>query len=230
MAANSHSLSLASASSQYATIADASQTGLNFGTGAFAIRCWIKRASIGASMGIVNKRDADATGYGFLFNANNTITAYTLAASAADTATSVGTITDTTTWHFLSFIRNGTTLRLAIDGTEDGTGTDNGKNVSSTANFHVGAFRSTADVFLNSLIDEVGVFNTVQTSAGLYAARNDDITSTSGLVSYWKLNNNYTDSKGSNNLTGQGSPTFSTDVPFANYPSLAQAGFLLNFV
>lgn len=229
MAANTKSLDLESGSSQYATISDASQSGLDLGTGPFAIRLWLKREGTGVYMGIVNKwMDSDQDGFRVTFNGDNTLGCACTAGGVFDIATSTGTITDTN-WHFISFLRNGTTLRIAVDGTEDGTATDNARQVSNSANFHIGAYRSTPDNYFDGLIDEVAVYNNTQTSAALYAAREDDLTGTTGLVSYWKLNDDYTAIGTANTLTAVNSPVFSAIVPFANYTGVVpNSGFVLH--
>lgn len=48
----------------------------------------------------------------------------------------------------------------------------------------------------------------------------------SKLVGYWKLNNDYTDSAKSSDLTAANSPVFSVDVPFVG----ETASFLFNLV
>jgi hypothetical protein len=103
-------------------------------------------------------------------------------------------------------------------GTRIGTLTaihDNASRFAVGANFN-GA--GSAANFFNGLIDEVQVYNTTQTDADFFNASNSQISTTSvGLQGYWKFNGAVTDATAnSNTLTLQGSPTYSTDIPFAS--------------
>lgn len=91
----------------------------------------------------------------------------------------------------------------------------------TTARFAVGAsFDSggAATSFYDGLIDEVQVYNTTQTTDDFFAALASQISTTAaGLQGYWKFNDNANDATANaNNLTLQGSPVYSTDVPFAS--------------
>lgn len=220
MATNSNSLDLEASSSQRASITDASQTGLDFSTTPFWIRCWVKRESTGAAMAMVAKHDdADQGGFGLIFEADDKITFSCGAGASFDTAQTAGGNTSTN-YQFITALRNGTNLKVHVDGVEVASGTDNAKNVSDSSTFHIGAFRSTADLFFDGLIDEVAVGTGVVTGASLYADRFKDISTATGVISYWKLNNDYIDGPGPNDLTASGSPIFTTTVPFAQYGGL----------
>ena len=56
-----------------------------------------------------------------MFNADNTFSCDFYGASTSYKATSTGTVADTN-WHHIACVRDGNTIRLYIDGTQDGTG------------------------------------------------------------------------------------------------------------
>ena len=121
-----------------------------------------------------------------------------------------------------SFYKNGSPVAETLDTDNNATSIDD--NVSD---FAIGARESTSTYgnFFDGLVDEVRVWNDIRSAAEILANYNKELTgSEAGLVGYWKLNNDYTDSQssGNNDLTATGSPVFSTDVPFVG----AEGAFL----
>lgn len=100
-------------------------------------------------------------------------------------------------------------------GTSIGTFTSINDNVSL---LYVGAYKGASAVqsFLNGAIDDVRIWNNVQTAAQISASNVTQLTGKEGgLQAYWKLNNAATDSTGNaNTLTLVNSPAYITDVPF----------------
>lgn len=221
MAFNTHSLDLEASSSQYATIADASQSGLDLGAGAFTIECFFKRESINAFMGLVSKiKSSDLSGYRLNIQNGNTVNFACSNSTNADTATSIATFTSTTDWYHVVGLRNGTNLKIYVDLVEVASGTDNQRDVSdgNTNPFNLGTYRSDSpQLYFDGLIDEVRVWNVARTVQQLTDNQQVDVSGQTGLVSYWKLNNHYNDFQGGNHLTPSGSPVFSATVPFATY-------------
>jgi hypothetical protein len=76
----------------------------------------------------------------------------------------------------------------------------------------------TATGFYDGLIDEVRIFNVVRSATDFVSGSQQQIlTTTAGLVAYYKFNGDYADATANaNDLTSSGSPVFSSDVP---YPS-----------
>jgi len=112
--------------------------------------------------------------------------------------------------HEAEFMLDGVSL-----GTSIGAATSINNNASKAA---IGAdFNNAARNFFDGKIDEVRVWNTERTAAQIYSNRDVYVATTSaGLVAWWKLNNGYTDAHANaNDLTGQNTPTFATDVPFS---------------
>ena len=107
-------------------------------------------------------------------------------------------------------------LNGAVIGTRTGTLTAIHNNASR---FGIGMNRNgagTATNFLNGYIDDVRVFNNVQSGSLIYQNYVLQLQGTeTGLQAYYKLNNAYTDATvNANDLTASGGPVFSTDVPY----------------
>ena len=241
--ANTHSTDLELSSSQFWSIADASQTGLDF-TDAMSIMGWIKIESAlasGDNRGIVGKflTAGDQRSYifayineggttRFLFQASTDGTDAALYFGVRDVSLSTGT------WYHVAMTKSGTTLRFYVDSTQQGADITLGQSTikNGTAAFHVGA-RQTTDYFWDGLMDDVMVFNAQLTGTNVsdYFGDPCNWTPPASLQGRWLFDNDATDSSGNGNtLTGNGSPTFVTDIAYTcgggGGATSAQAGFL----
>mgnify|MGYP001596239516 CR=1 FL=1 len=220
MAANTHSLALVRASSQYANTPDAND--LDFGTGSFTVELWYKVTSLPGFSGLICKDLSDNDG--FQLNGTTSFVFRCMSAAGVD-ATSSFTLTDGGVWHHIACVRNGTTLKVYLDLVEVASGTDNARNITNTAVLGLGTYRSVDVVnhHWDGLIDEVRVWNVERTLAQITANYQKDVTGQSGLVAYWKLNNSDTDETGlGHTLTRGGGAGFSTTVPFGDYANGAR--------
>lgn len=218
---NTHSLDLESGSTQYASIADASQTGLDLGTGPFTIEAWIKLESTGVYHTIAAKYEADDTD-GYFFHVNNATNKLAMGCVAGATSDSLAgnTALSSGTWYHVTAVRDGTNLKIYLNGVDDSASavTDNARQVSTAEPFHIGLTSVGYDATgrpLDGLIDEVRVWSVAKSEAQVQASMTTELVGNeANLVGYWKLNNNYLDETANNNdLTATGSPVFSTDVP-----------------
>lgn len=231
---NTHSLDLESGSSQYASITDASQTGLDL-TGDFTLEAWVNFESTPSSgnlMTIISKslNTGNQRGYEFhLFNDSGTLKYQVNIDQDGDGVTrDVVRWTNTPstgTWYHLALTcdisaATATTFELFIDSASQGNGTavTSGNCASiynNTTAFIVGAY-GTPSQYFDGKIDETRVWSDIRTSGEISANYQKELVGDeAGLVAYYKLNNDYTDSQtsGNNDLTASGSPVFSTDVP-----------------
>lgn len=225
MAANSHALDLESGSSQYASIADGSQTGLDL-SGSFSIAGWIKKETDGIDEHLVAKWNTSGNQRAYALGIN---TSNQLVLSTSSDGSGQTNATSTTTFvvagghtHFAVTVNLGAgTCQFYKNGTAIETGSTTTSLFNSTADFSIGAlFAGAATNFVDGIMDEV-VVTSDELTAGevlqLYQGRDASLI-LNNIKGYWKLNNDYADSSGnSNTLTASGSPTFVTDVPFVNY-------------
>lgn len=223
--ANTHSLDLESGSSQYAGIADASQTGLDLST-ALTLECWVKPESLpsdGTTYFFMSKFATGNTNAAYQFRISNTGGTYTLflAVVANPSADELGVTyaLSTGAWTHLAvtWLGSSKTAKFYVNGAQQGSdqvGTLISSIDNCTADFQIGARNGTLNY--DGLIDDVRVWNVVRTVTEI----NDNkalelVGNESGLVGYWKFNNAYTDStSNANTLTSSGSPVFSTDKAF----------------
>lgn len=230
MAANTRSTDLESTSSQYWSIADASQTGLDGGT--MTIMTWFKAESLpsaGNTMTLVGKRNGTGDQRSYYFYINNTAGTYTLglqtdATGAAPIDVQSSSIAFTTaTWWFVAVTYTSGTGAIAFyekagAGATNTAGTGTGRTsiFNSTSEFDIGRIADGASYF-DGLIDEVMFFDAALSQATIDGIKDScsNTTSLANLISWWKFDNNGNDEKGTNNLTNNNTATFSTDVAFS---------------
>lgn len=226
--ANTHSVDFEADSSQYASIAGGSQTGLNF-TGDFTIEAWFKPESLALNHYLA-ARDSDTGGTGRAWNfyvnsSNKLVVEYFSNDSTVTTIVSTNAVlVDAGVWYHLamSVDVSAKTGIAYVNGyavaTDAGVGSATSiRNVSTT--FTIGTRdRPTGapDSFADGLVDEVRIWNDIRDSAEISANwKKELVGDEANLVAYYKMNNDFVDETSNNNdLTAVNSPVFSTDVPF----------------
>ena len=232
---NLYSLDLELSSSQYASILDASQTGLDI-TSNITIEAYIKLEQLpstaGASFFIVAKwlttgnqrsyelfiNSSDNKLY-FDFSQDGTGTDYSR--YSMDTAFAAG---DVGAWRHVAITAASASNTVVFY--KDGSSVANTPTVqdataifNSTSPFYVGcrAVSGTPGEFFDGKINNLRIWNDVRTGTEINANKNKILTHVGidNLVDSWYFSrNNHNSASGLNNLTASGSPTFSTDVPF----------------
>lgn len=232
--ANTNSLFLVRASSQYASVADTVPLSI---TGTITIEAWIYLASLpsanAANMQILSKGDLNNQ-RSFLFYIDGTsdhLRIQTTGDGTAgntslwETSSAILTSGELSTWIHVAvtltpstktavFYKNGSSVTSSQT-------TDNGATTifNSTKPFFVGTRTSsdTAGEFYDGRIDEVRIWNVIRIASDISVFRSMELTgSETGLVGYWRFNNDYLDTTANAaTLTASGSPAFSVLVPFA---------------
>jgi len=140
--ANTKSLDLELSSLQYASIDNASLTGLNFGSTDFTIEAWIKLESLGATQGIVMKGASGVSQKRYVLRVDSSNHPH----FELDDDTTLKSITGGATfvtekWYHLAGVRDGNNLRLYVNGVEDATAVDitSYGDIDDTEDFTVGA-------------------------------------------------------------------------------------------
>ncbi|MFC1775239.1 LamG-like jellyroll fold domain-containing protein [Patescibacteria group bacterium] len=224
---NIHSLDLESSSSQYASISDADQTGLDI-TGDFTIEAWVKLESQPSSstMVIAGKFDDNlgARSYRLIYTESGGTLyiegQYGPDGNSVHKTTKAHTL-ESGVWHHVAYIVDVSTStgEIFVDGVSLGTATGTYTSVyNGGANFTLGASRAGSIEHFDGQIDDLRVWNVTRTQLEIQANANQELTgSEAGLVGYWKLNNDYQDATANgNHLTPVNGPVFSTDVPWEN--------------
>lgn len=232
--ANTYSLALAKASSQYAYISDASQTGLDI-VGDMTIECWIMLSQLpstaGSNMVIVSKDNVGVSrSYSLLvqsaddkllfatFGSASTSTRFTMdeAFVGGDVGVwiHVAAVIDVST-STITFFKNTVSKAATAVAT---TATD---ITSGSADVLVGARLSSGspELYFDGKIDDLRIWDDIRTSGEISANWiSDTLASTTNLQARWKFENDYVDETSNNNdLTAVNTPTFSTSVPYTTF-------------
>lgn len=233
--AQTHSLDLERSSSQYASIADGSQTGLDI-TGDMTIEAWIKKESNNAREAIVSKFVDTGTQRSYMFSYLDTGGgSLELGVSSSGAALTQVTATfafATGTWYHVAVTYNAAagTCIFYVNGRNVGTGSSLPTSIKNdAAPFVIGAYDTTATPagFFDGLIKDVRVFNDIRTQAEVVADAHTEAVSDANLAAEWNFNNNYTDNTANNNdLSGSGTPTFSTDRPWAGDTQISGSTYI----
>lgn len=233
--ANTHSLDLESGSSQYASITDGSQTGLDLSTD-FTIEGWFNfesKPTSGNIMYMVAKWNTSSQRAYALQLWNDTGTMKLLLSTSDDgsVAANITSNWDPTlsTWYHVAvaYDLSAGQAFMYVDTSSIGTPTG-GDTVlhNSTGDFTLGSVAGGGSYY-DGLMDEVRVWSDIRTAGEISANWKTESPAGNNLQGHWKLNNNYNDSSGnSNTLTGQAAPVFSTDVPFVEAVNRNYAYFM----
>ena len=225
--ANTYSLDLERDSSQYASIVDASQTGLDI-AGDISIEAWIKLESMVSTHTIAAKWDGNWAGkksYWFSYVPASDKIAFEFSGngSAADYHLSSALGLSTGVWYHVAMVFTAASHSTTFYLNGTAVGTDSGGTITalynSSAPFLIGdvfSDGSAATTYFDGLIDEVRIWNDVRTITEIANNYQTELVGNeANLQGYWKLNNDYLDATANNNdLTASGSPVFSVDVPF----------------
>lgn len=128
----------------------------NPGTGDFSVECWVKNAVASLSIAICKYSGSGNDYYLGVDGANHAIF------SAANTDNPAGvnvtgavTVNDNA-WHYLVGVKDGSTLRLYVDGNADGTGAWSGSStIAPGGNLMVGQLGTGGGFNFNGSLDEV---------------------------------------------------------------------------
>lgn len=220
------SLNLLSASSQYASIADGSQSGLDI-TGDMTIEMWV-RLTTHADANLAGKWNSTGNQRSFIFQYSASTGLYFAISTDGSAATdgSIAQTLSTKKWYHVAVAYDASagTAEVYLNGVSLGTISSLATSIfNSSANFEVGHFQSSG-TYCNGKIKDVRVWNTLRTDQEI--ADNFNVIQTgaeSGLVSNWLFEGDYTDQAGNNDLTASGSPVFHPDVPLIPGDFLSQA-------
>jgi len=233
--ATTKSLDLERSSSQYASITNAAQTGLDL-TLDFTIELWAKLESApsGDSRSFISKYNSGSNQRSYQFyyrddgGTKQLFTAVSPDGTSANSSTKNQTLT-AGTWYFVTvtYTASSGIFEYFINGTSIGTNGSTAANIfDSTAPFIVGSRDSAIDELFDGLLDEIRIFNLVREDADIATDATTELCGDeSGLVAYWKFEDDYTDSSAnSNTLTPSGSPVFSVDVPTIDEATCDEGG------
>lgn len=129
---------------------------------AFTVEAFVKPSSTSGTPMIAARDDTTTAGRSFQFYISGGKLAFTKIANGVATATGATTLAAGTTYH-VAATYDGATLRVYVNGTQDGTAATSGTLGASTTDLRIGARRNTSPIttdFFSGVIDEVAVYNT----------------------------------------------------------------------
>lgn len=231
-ALNTHSIDLERSSSQFLSISDASQTGLDI-TGDLTIEAWVKPESAPGTnevYSIATKYETSGNQRSYLLgytDVSGTKTLQFVADSNGGSATS-GFVNQTLasgTWHHVAAVYDASagSVEFFVNGSSIGSaGSLNTSLHSGSAPFVIGASSSgfpTVESPFDGLIDDVRVWNIARTGTEINDDKGIELNGNeTGLVGYWKLNNSLSDTTANGNtLTNNNSAAFSADAAFGGF-------------
>ena len=222
--ANTKSIDLESGSSQYLSISDGSQTGLDLSTD-FTIMFWLKPETVTGST-IFNKYESGVGGYlveiggggaslKLLYSPDGTNkTELTISPPTVDVWAHYAIAVDVSTPASTVFYKNGTSQSVTQVKTAATSLSGSG------ANFHIGATQAGTETF-DGKLDEIGVYSAQLSAATVQSDYNsgdgtDRSSSESNIIAGWRFEDDLLDvTSNDNDLTNNNSATYSTDVPFS---------------
>ena len=182
------------------------------------MEAWVKYSSNANYQEIVAKECYGTAGCGgYALQITNTGKLRFLTYQGGTTYVAVVGATTLTTgvWHHVAGVFDGTsTLRVYLDGVQDGTASSAGSApTSGTGNLLIGRLSSSAQYYFSGLIDEVRVSNSALYSATFTPQAS--LTTGASTKGLWKFDaQTAADTSGSgNNGTLQGGAAYSTDAP-----------------
>lgn len=223
-ASNTHSIDLESGSTQYLSITDAAQTGLDI-LSDISLECWVKLESApgeGVVYVLFSKWTVSPTKSYYLEysdSAGTTRFRFFVSSNGTNSESYVVNHTlSTATWTHVAVTwdASASTAKFYVNGTQ--TGTDQVGALTSIANtaapVEIGASNG-ANPF-DGLIDDVRIWDDIRTVTEISDNKSLELVGDeANLQAYWQLNNALTDSTANaNTLTNNNAAVFSTDVPF----------------
>lgn len=188
-------------------------SGLNAGTGAFSVSCWLRPTTSGTRRPFATKY-AGSTGYFCELTTGNVVKFYAEAGSSAN-ITGATALSANTTYHVV-MTRSGSTGKIYVNGTEDASGTVSSSSLDNAADFAVGLY-SGLGAFAGYIADVRVWIGTAITSGNVTTLYAGGIRGSSVATEtlWWKLDENTGTSAGDssgNSKTGtlNNGPTWST--------------------
>lgn len=191
-------------SNDYVSVAHSSDLSIS---GAMSITAWINPDSLPGSAYpmFVSKRASSGHAYQFYTNSNKLL--YNNGSSPIPESS--GTIS-TGVWTHVAVTFDGAGgVTFYINGSSAGTGTAATTNPTNTQAVYLGAAHN--GNFFDGKMDEVAIFNSELTASEIYRIYNNKAYPE--MVSFWRFEDDVTDSVGSNDGTNNGA-TFTTTKPY----------------
>ena len=146
------------ASNDYLTVPNSTE--FDFGSDDFTIEFFIRRNATGSQQTVINNWTPGGTPYSGGFSLELTTSGYIYFywdyGPDLHSITSTGTITDTSTWHHVAVVREGSSISIYIDGSRDNTAAISDTIDTTSSDLYIGRY-STGTAELSANLDEVRI-------------------------------------------------------------------------
>ena len=220
--ANTHSIGFLDADNSYLSRADHANYELT-GTNDRTYEAWVKINTLKSGGGLfVRWSNEGGSNKNFLCRMETGGVVKAWVGSGSSTGASVAGTTDIDDgdWHHVAITWSGSTddkIRIYIDGTLDATMSGTGAPTAASTSLVIGGKSGLSGEDSDIEMDDVRIWDTQRSVSEIDDNKDAELAGTeSGLLDYWKLNNDLTNSVsggGSGSLTNNNSATFSTDIP-----------------
>lgn len=208
--------------SEYFSISDASQTGLDL-SGDFTVEWWAKVESLGNAQVVVSKWSAGSFTRSYQIKMNptaGTVQIFTSSDGNSTNTTSVSTTIGSGVWNHWAVTVTSGTMELFKDGISQGTSSGLDSSLFDSGTWvQVGATDNTPEQFFDGKLDDVRIWSDVRTDVEI--ADNDNncdlSTSATNLEAWYSFeSSDGTDETANNNdLTENNTPSYdSADAPY----------------
>jgi hypothetical protein len=181
-----HSLDLESTNSEYGSITDGDQTGLDIDGDQLTLLAWVKPESTG-TFGLIVRYVAAAGDRSYRLQLSSSNMDGYISTDGSAFVKSIGaTNLGTGSWKHVAMVYNGTDQRLYLDGSLDSNGSDNPKATTgniydSATTIAIGAYSNGSNPF-DGLMDEVAIFDRALSAAEISDVFNNGIQDAPSVV------------------------------------------------
>jgi YD repeat-containing protein len=177
-------------------ISTAYSSDFNFGSGDFTIDFWFKRSGGVGTNQYLGLYSNSGSGIGYfmiqVYSDNKFYLTFWDTSNQSHQLAGTTTITDTTTWHHLAFVRSGSTITEYVDGTACGTHNIGGLAIYNNTQWGPawGRMGDYAGEYFNGKLDEVRISKGLARWTSNFTPQSEDgtITINSGAASTGNLN------------------------------------------
>lgn len=220
-ALNTKSIDLERTSSQYLSITDGDQTGLDL-TSDFTYESWINVESFGVD-GLFSKWLPGANKSFIIRMSATYVQLFTSSSGANSVFKTISFSFSSATWYHIAVTYDASAgkVELFVDGATKGSQTGLYTSIFNGTGTVMFGQQNAAVAIYDGKMDEIIVWDDVRTPTEISESYNSGDGKTyngdeANMVGYWRMEDNLLDETSNNNdLTNNNSATYSSDVPFA---------------
>lgn len=186
----------------YVSVANSTSVSL---TNNYSISCWVEFDSLSGAPMMISKRES-ISGHAYQFYSTGSKLAFNNGGGINYSTTTLST----GTWYHIGMTFASGVVTFYLDGSSDG-GFTSTNTVNPTNTYELQFGRAFNGNYLNGRLDEIAFFDSVLTSAQISNIYSNKLYPE--MVSFWRFEDDVTDSVGSNDGTNNGA-TFTTDKPY----------------